>query len=108
MKKIFVWGSGVEIQAASSLFQKEIFEVTDSVIGEARWSHFKPHSIAILSGLNLVEQIVITSTCEWMEIAHICGSHFDSVVPIETSTGDKLSKPELTKESCSGKTFVID
>ena len=102
-------GSGVEIQEASSFFQMKVFEVTDSlVVGEARWQHFKPHSVAILNGLNLVEQIAITITCEWIEIAHICGSHFDSVVPIETSTGEKLLKPELTNESCSGKTFAID
>ena len=87
----------------------EIFEVQDSmVIGEARWLRCKPHSSSILSGLNLVEQVVITSTCKWIEIAHICGSHFDSVVPIEGSIKDKLSKAEHAKDSCSGKTFIID
>ena len=76
VKKIFVWGSGVEIQAAAFLFQMEVYEVTDSyVVGEATWLRFKPHNTSLLNGLSLVKQIELTNTHKWMEIAHVTGSH---------------------------------
>ena len=69
----------------------------------------KPHNTSSLNGLSLVKQIELTNTHKWMEIAHVTGSHFDSAVPdFDQLSGEELSKPELTVNSCSGKTFVID
>ena len=109
IRKIFVWGSGVEIQAVAFLFQMEIYEVTDSLVErEARWLWFKPHNATILNGLDLTVHMTIATTLPWLELAHISGSHYDSVIPADPSAVERFAPPELTGGRTSEGPVVID
>ena len=54
MQKIFVWGTDIEIEAAASLFQTEIYEATDCPV---RWLKFSPISKSLLSSLACADSI---------------------------------------------------
>ena len=58
MQKVFVWGTDLEIEAAASLFQTEIYKATDSIVlGERRWLRFIPLTISSFNALHLANSI---------------------------------------------------
>ena len=91
-KKVFTWGTTVEILATASLFQVDIFEVTESLVpGKVNWMKYSPITSDRLTGL----EIASSFTCRksWLEIAFTGGCHFDSIKPL--SINEKLTRPQL-------------
>ena len=89
MQKIFVWGTDIEIEAAASLFQTEIYEATDCPV---RWLKFSPISKSLLSSLACADSIKIRPKQGWLELL-FTNNHFDSIQPESTTV--KLTKPTL-------------
>lgn len=97
MQKVFIWGTDLEIEAAASLFQTEIYEATDSIVpGEGRWLRFMPLTISTLNALHLADSIQPRRARGWLELLYM-NKHFDSVQPASSTT--KLTKPALETQA---------
>ena len=100
MKEPRVWGSHLEITAAATLFQKNIYVASDSlVLGKCQWTSFSPLSTPepptpILRSLNLPT----TNNKKWLEIAHSNQCHYDAIYT------DICTPPILTGKT----TFVTE
>ena len=93
-KKVFTWGTTVEILATASLFQVDIFEVTELLVpGKVRWMKYSPITSDKLTGLEITSSFRTTCRKSWLEIAFIGGCHFDSIKPL--SKNEKLTRPQL-------------
>ena len=96
MAKVFVWGTDLEIEAAASLFQTDIYEATDSQ-SPARWLKFTPVSKSLLSfeSLNCAHRSIINRPKQdWLELL-LTNQHFDSIQPESPTV--KLVKPTLVE-----------
>ena len=102
MQKIFVWGSDIEIEAAASLFQTEIYEATDCPV---RWLKFSPISKSLLSSLACADSIKIRPKQGWVELL-FTNNHFDSIQPESTTV--KLTKPTLLETQATINTVHFD
>ena len=100
IKEPRVWGSHLEITVAATLFQKNIYVASDSlVLGKCQWTSFSPLSTPepptpILRSLNLPT----TNNKEWLEIAHSNQCHYDAIYT------DICTPPILTGKT----TFVTE
>ena len=97
IKKSHVWGTTVEILAAASLFQLDVYVATDSyAMGIPTWLLFTPKTLSTLTDRQLLHQLNFSFTDQiknsWIELVHVSNSHFDSVKALE---GNKLSHPKL-------------
>ena len=91
-RKVFTWGTTVEILATASLFQVNIFEVTESLVpGKVKWTKYSPISCEKLIGLEDASDFGCSKS--WLEIVFIGGRHFDSIKPL--SKNGKLTRPQL-------------
>ena len=91
-KKVFTWGTTVEILATASLFQVDIFEVTESLApGKVKWMHYSPISSDKLTGLESASSFSCTKS--WLEIVYTGGCHFDSIKPLDKNEG--LTRPHI-------------
>ena len=91
-KKVFTWGTTVEILATASLFQVDIFEVTESLApGKVKWMQYSPITSDKLTGLESASSFSCKKS--WLEIAFIGGCHFDSIKPLNKN--EKLTRPQV-------------
>ena len=93
IKKTSVWGTNVEVMATASLFQIDFYVATES--HNPTWLRYTPRTVATSAQTTskLLSDISphLQPQKEWIEIAHVCGSHFDSIKPI--LPGVKLVRP---------------
>ena len=84
IKKTFVWCTNVEVMAIASLFQIDVYVATES--HNPTWLRYTPRT-AVTSAQTTSKLLFDISPHlqpqkEWIEIAHVCGSHFDSIKPL--------------------------
>ena len=77
------WGTQVELQAASTLFQMDLYTLRQSSqTHEYGWTRYKPHKPANLQFPN--ENYLRTlKEMDHMELCHTGGGHFDCIVDEE-------------------------
>ena len=92
-RKVFTWGTTLEILATASLFRVDIFEATDSLTpGKVKWLKYSPFGYENLSRQEDADDFNGRNK-PWLEIVYIGSSHFDSVKPL--SKGKILTRPQL-------------
>ena len=85
MKRTCVWGKTVEVIATASLFQVDVYMATESYTQEhPTWLRYTPRTTATSHSTKLMSTIspYLKPHIEWIEIAHVCRSHFDSIKPV--------------------------
>ena len=81
-RKLYTWGTNLEIMAASSLFKLDIFEATDSLVpGKIKWLKYTPIACEDLIGLEDAGDFN-SRRKPWLEIVYSGSSHFDSIKPL--------------------------
>ena len=99
IKKTCVWGTNVEVMATASLFQIDVYVATES--HNPTWLRYTPRTAATSAQTTskLLSDISphLQPQKEWIEIAHVCGSHFDSIKPL--LLGVKLVRPPFPTTS---------
>ena len=85
------WGTTVEIFAAATLFNIDIYEATDSLVpGTPRWMKFSPRKYSTIKGLE--KACFNTLNVQWIEILYTDKCHYDSII---SADGKRLSCPPL-------------
>ena len=86
MSQSCTWGTNLEIIVTATIFKMDVYVVSDTYRpGKATWLKYSPDRAAMLeiekysSILNLIKKFPMITTRRWLEIAHICRCHFDSV-----------------------------
>lgn len=85
IKKSCTWGTTVEILAASSFFQVDVYVASDTYHqGKVSWIKYSPRvspaSLTVeLKGFTLGSHLNMRN--EWIEILHVSHSHFDAIKP---------------------------
>lgn len=93
-RKVFTWGTTLEILAAASLFSVDIFEVTESLVpGKVKWIQYSP-----INGCENFEDVA-NFGCKksWLELAYIGSCHFDSIRPLSKTLKQTRPQIEATK-----------
>ena len=92
-KKVFTWGTTLEILATASLFRVDIFEATNSLTpGKMKWLKYSPVDYENLRGLEGASDFN-TRGKSWLEIVYIGSCHFDSITPLNKDI--TLTRPQL-------------
>ena len=98
IKKPYVWGTTLEIFAAASLLQMDVYVATDSYRpGVATWLLVNPKPPFVLkSRQQIICQLstLYTSTeNSWIELTYVLGCHFDSIRCLHANP----ERPQLVK-----------
>lgn len=106
MQHIGKWGTQVELQAATSFFQKPLYVLTKGTNDKAeyKWIMYKPHPLKVLTFPDEMEinfLNVFNTTLKHLEICHVNGSHYDCVV-------DQNDKVPLQSPALSEKHLYVD
>ena len=106
MAKTCVWGTSLEIIAVASIFQVNIFVLSDSYrTGKPTWLKYSPNEKIVNEltrpGNSKLLRTGLPSTLQrqWLEITYSSRCHFDSVVSLQ-STG-QLSPPSNDSSNSS-------
>ena len=99
IKMPYVWGTSMEIMAAASFFQLDVYVATDSYRpGVPTWLLYTPKPLSILTNPYLSAQLRgnIKIKKRWIELTYVSHCHFDSIRPLE---GSQISPPKLNEDS---------
>ena len=95
IKKQFVWGTTLEIIAAASLFELDVYIATETYrVGFPTWLVYAPRPVSNRRWLldQLESKLSVTNKRSWIELLHVSGCHFDSIKALQ---GQKISRPKL-------------
>ena len=103
IRKLAVWGTQVEIQAASDSYQIPIYVCSlHPRAGQIRWLCFKPSYSPVTSELPQVS-LLHTNFNSHVELAHT-GCHYDSIY---STSQQKLECPELPDEDAQYEVCMV-
>lgn len=99
MSRSCTWGTNLEIVVTATIFQLDIYVASDTYRpGKVTWLKYCPDRAAILevekhpSIVDFINKFPIVMAKQWLEIAHVCKCHFDS---IKADTIAPLKRPVL-------------
>ena len=104
IKKTCIWGTSVEIMAISSLFQVDTYVATESY---HPWRptclKYLPRTAPTVQNAKLKSKLdtyLLNTTVQrgWIELLHVCESHFDAIKPFP---GVTLTRPALPLTTAS-------
>lgn len=110
IRKTCTWGTNVEIIATATLFEIDIYVVSDSYKpGRPTWLKYSPslsatkelHGSPAIKDLSSTFPVLPQRKNQWLEIAHISRCHFDAIKSI--TIGDRC-RPVL--EGCNSAETV--
>jgi hypothetical protein len=100
VSKLGSWGTQLEIVAAATLFQVDIYVATDSLVeGECRWTRFTPLKGPVEIPPDIGSFQKSLDCKRWIEIAYENQCHYNSVLPLLKKR--KLLFPPRLMESSS-------
>ena len=90
LKQSSVWGTTVEIIAAATMLEIDVYEATDSLVpGTPKWMIFSPRPGLYQRGDSLKAQGL-----HWIEILYTRKCHYDSITSLD---GRPLSRPTIPR-----------
>lgn len=108
IRKTCVWGTNVEIIATSSLFQVDVYVATESYHpGRPMWLKYVPRTAPTLQDAKLTSildpHLGTSLQRGWIELVHVCQSHFDAIQPLP---GAMLMRPSLSLTTTSSMDLI--
>ena len=110
IRKLSVWGTNLEIIAAASLFQLDIYLATETYhLGVPTWLLYPPKPMFTLSNRELKGRLSdkVNVTGGWIELLHVTNSHFDSIKPLPGHC-HKLVRPHLLPNNTQDEIIILD
>ena len=109
IRKLSVWGTNLEILAAASLFQLDIYLATETYhLGVPTWLLYPPKPMFTLSKRELKDRLddKVNVTGGWIELLHVSNSHFDNIKPLPGHCY-KLLRPTLLPNSTQDEVITL-
>ena len=110
IRKLSVWGTNLEIIAAASLFQLDIYLATETYhLGVPTWLLYPPKPMFTLSNRELKGRLSdkVNVTGGWIELLHVTNSHFNSIKPLPGHC-HKLVRPHLLPNNTQDEIIILD
>ena len=109
IRKLSVWGTNLEILAATSLFQLDVYLATETYhLGVPTWLLYPPKPMFTLSKRELKDRLddKVNVTGGWIELLHVSNSRFDNIKPLPGHC-HKLLRPTLLPNSTQDEVITL-